>query len=294
MSWLDKLKLGMKKTARLLNISKVDFSSLDELEEALISADVGVALTSDIMARIRQIRPDSAAEIKEIIRAEVIKRLGPVARELEIDPSRKPFVILVAGVNGAGKTTTIGKLGQYYTEKGMKVSFVAGDTFRAGAVEQLQKWGEKVGCQIYKAAPNADAAGLIYDSLQKSIQEKDDIIFIDTAGRLHNKSHLMDELKKIDRVIKKLDASAPHETLLVLDATIGQNALAQVDAFAACVSISGLVMTKLDGTAKGGILLALTDKYHLPVVAIGVGEKADDLRPFTAQEYADSLIGESQ
>jgi fused signal recognition particle receptor len=212
---------------------------------------------------------------------------------LTIDEAHKPFVVLMIGVNGAGKTTTVGKLGQYYQSLGKQVSFVAADTFRAGAVEQLCRWGERIGCTVYTAKTGADAAGLVFDALEKSRLAGDDIIFIDTAGRLQNRTDLMDELQKITRVIRKQDPNAPHAVLLVLDATVGQNALSQVQAFQETAGVTGLIMTKLDGTAKGGILVALANRFKLPVHAIGVGEKADDLRPFTAESYVQSLIGGS-
>lgn len=291
MSWLDKLKSGMQKTARLFSFSKIDLNSLEELEDSLLMADVGVVTTAEIIEAVKSKKPVSSDEIKTIVQEEIVSRMMPYAKQLKIEKKSTPFVVLMIGVNGAGKTTTIGKLGSYYKDKGYKISFVAGDTFRAGAVEQLQEWGKRNNCTVYTTKTGGDAAGLIFDAIKSATENKDDIIFIDTAGRLQNRTDLMEELKKITRVIQKVDATAPHETILVLDATVGQNALLQVEAFLKTAPISGLVMTKLDGTAKGGILLALTQKFKLPIYAIGVGEKIDDLSNFTAEDYASSLLG---
>lgn len=292
MGFLDALKKGMKKTAAAFSFKKIDFDSLEQLEEALICADVGYGATEEILTHVKKKKPTNSAEMTAAIEEIIVAKLTPVARSLEIDRTHKPFVVLMTGVNGAGKTTTIGKLGKIYKDQGLKVSFVAADTFRAGATEQLQKWGERIGATVYAAKTGADAAGLVFDALTQSRANGDDILFIDTAGRLHNKTDLMNELEKITRVIRKIDESAPHATLLVLDATVGQNAIAQVKAFSDCVGLTGLIMTKLDGTAKGGILLALTDAFHLPIHALGVGEKVEDLQSFTAQQYADSLLKE--
>ncbi len=291
MSWLEKLKFGLKKTARILAGVKMDMSSLESLEESLLQADVGVTTTMDLIDTLKSRHPKDEAETRAIIREKLVEKLTPVAMPLTIDTTKKPFIILMIGVNGAGKTTTIGKLGMQYKQKGYKVSLVAGDTFRAGATEQLQKWGERIGCVVY-GKPNSDAAGLIFDAIKSAQKAGDDIILVDTAGRLHNRTDLMDELSKIVRVIQKCDPSAPHAGLLVLDATVGQNALMQVETFATMTKVTGLVMTKLDGTAKGGILLALTDKFKLPVHAIGVGEQIDDLNTFSATEYVEALLGE--
>ncbi len=291
MSWLDKLKIGMKKTAKLFSFSKIDFNTLEELEESLLMADVGVRTTTDMIDSIKSKKPSSAEDMKGFLKQEMVKRLDPFAKPLIIEKDKTPFVILMVGVNGAGKTTTIGKLGSYYKNKGYQVSFAAGDTFRAGAVEQLKTWGERNNCNVYTTVSGGDAAALVFDSIQMAKKNKDDILFIDTAGRLQNRSDLMAELEKINRVIKKTDVTAPHATLLVLDATVGQNALVQVDAFSKITNISGLVMTKLDGTAKGGILLALAERFSLPIHAIGVGEQLEDLAPFTAEQYVDSLLG---
>lgn len=291
MSWLEKLKIGMKKTAKLFSFSKMDFNTLEELEESLLMADVGVVTTTAIIDTIKAKKPSSAEAMKEILKQEMIKILTPYAVPLSIKNEKAPFVILMIGVNGAGKTTTIGKLGSYYKNKGYRVSFAAADTFRAGAVDQLKTWGEKNKCNVYTTTPGGDAAALVFDSIQMAKKNKDDILFIDTAGRLQNRSDLMAELEKINRVIKKADVNAPHATLLVLDATVGQNAVMQVDAFSKITNITGLIMTKLDGTAKGGILLSLAERFALPIHAIGVGEQIEDLSAFTAEEYVDSLLG---
>jgi fused signal recognition particle receptor len=231
------------------------------------------------------------AEIKATLAEEITDILAPVAVPLAPDFSRKPHVVLVVGVNGAGKTTTIGKLAKLYRDQGKAVSLAAGDTFRAAAVEQLKVWGDRTGCPVVARDTGADAAGLAFDALAEARARGDDLLFIDTAGRLQNKSDLMAELEKIVRVIKKQDESAPHDVLLVLDATVGQNAHSQVEIFREMVGVTGLVLTKLDGTARGGVLVALAEKFKLPVHAIGVGEKASDLRPFEAEGFARSLVG---
>lgn len=289
MSWLDKLKKGMQKTAGYFSFSQTDIS-WEDIEDALLMSDAGVQVTTALSDTVKKHHPKDMQTLKTLLKEEIIKRVQTVAQPLSIAKG-KTNVILMLGVNGAGKTTTIGKMGSYYKQKGLQVSFVAADTFRAGAVEQLQQWGVRVSCPVY-ADDKKESAALVFDALTKAKESGDDIVFIDTAGRLQNRVDLMDELKKIIRVIKKVDAEAPHACLLVLDATLGQNALVQVEAFSQTAPITGLVMTKLDGTAKGGILLALAEKFHLPVHALGVGEQADDLQPFTAQEYADSLLGE--
>ncbi len=292
MSWLERLKEGFRKTATLFSFTKVDLSQMEDVEDAFLQADVGYHTTSEWMNKIAQKKPQTPEQLRQIIYDMIVEKMTPVSQSLSIDTSKKPFVILMIGVNGAGKTTTIGKMGSFYKKQGLKVSFVAGDTFRAGATEQLQKWGERNNSRVYMAQTGADSAGLIYDSLKESRFNQDDVLFIDTAGRLHNRSDLMDELKKIVRVIKKIDETAPHAVLLVLDATVGQNALAQVQAFSEMIGVTGLVMTKIDGTAKGGILLALTDRFNLPIYALGVGEQIDDLQSFTAEQYAESLLGQ--
>ncbi len=293
MSWLAKLKHGLSKTASLFSFQTVDEAGLESLEESLLRSDMGYAVTEQVMTTVRHQKPTDGTALRTAVRGILIPKMNAVAKPLMLNTDHHPFVILMIGVNGAGKTTTIGKLGQFYQAQGYQVSFVAADTFRAGATEQLCRWGERLGCTVHRAESGADAAGLVYDALQKSKAAGDDILFIDTAGRLQNRSDLMDELKKITRVIQKQDPSAPHATLLVLDATVGQNALSQVKTFREMAGVTGLVMTKLDGTAKGGVLVALADQFGLPIHAIGVGEQADDLRPFTAESYIDSLLGES-
>ena len=243
------------------------------------------------LAKTRFDKEVDSDEVLEALAEEAARILAPVARPLAIDGTRKPHVILVCGVNGSGKTTTIGKLAKQFREEGHSVLLAAGDTFRAAAVEQLKVWGERTGCPVIARDTGADAAGLAFDAFQQAKEAGTDILMIDTAGRLQNKAHLMDELQKVIRVVKKLDETAPHDCLLVLDATVGQNAHSQVEVFGDMVSVTGLVMTKLDGTAKGGVVVALADKFGLPVHAVGVGEGADDLRPFEARAFARSLMG---
>lgn len=287
MRWLDKLKQGLKRTANVLSFSSVD---TEELEEALIMADMGVDTATKLVQKVHSQKPETPAQMRQILKQELLEKIEKVARPL-ILPNTKPAVVLMIGVNGAGKTTTIGKLAEKYTGEGKSVALVAGDTFRAGAVEQLQKWANKTGSDFYAGSPNCDAAGLIFDAIKSAKEKGTDIVFVDTAGRLQNRTDLMDELKKIVRVIQKADAAMPHETILVLDATVGQNALSQVKTFHEMCSLTGLIMTKLDGTAKGGVLVALSET-NLPIYAVGVGEQAEDLNAFSAQEYVESLLGE--
>lgn len=294
MSWLSKLKQGLSKTASLFSFKQVDLAGLEAVEEALLRSDVGYRTTEEMMQEVRQKKPQDGVALYQVVYDTLVQKVQPIAQPLQIDSTKSPFVILMVGVNGAGKTTTIGKLGHFYKEAGYKISFVAADTFRAGATEQLCRWGEKLSCPVYTAGTGADAAGLVFDALKQSKANQDDILFIDTAGRLQNRSDLMDELQKIKRVIQKQDATAPHAVLLVLDATVGQNAISQVKAFQEIAGVTGLIMTKLDGTAKGGILVALADQFKLPIHAIGVGEQFDDLQPFTASDYVKSLIGGNQ
>jgi fused signal recognition particle receptor len=232
-------------------------------------------------------------EIKTALAEEITKILEPVAQPLEIDRSHAPHVVLVVGVNGTGKTTTIGKFAQFYRDQGFRPMLVAGDTFRAAAVEQLQIWGERTGAPVVSGKPETDAAGLAYTALERAKLEGIDLLLVDTAGRLHNKTALMDELAKIIRVMRKLDPTAPHSTLLVLDATTGQNALNQVEVFQDLVDVGGLIVTKLDGSARGGVVVALAEEFGLPVHAVGVGEKVGDLRPFIASEFARGLVGDN-
>lgn len=301
-SWMDRLKSGLSRSTGSLGESlsgvftktRLDAQTVAELEEALISADLGTGLAARLAAAVAKGRYDreiSEAELRRVLADEITKVLAPVEKPLRVEADRAPFVILVAGVNGTGKTTTIGKLAKRLREEGAEVVLAAGDTFRAAAIEQLQVWGERSGSEVVARAAGADAAGLAFDAIQRARQKGADVVLIDTAGRLQNKAGLMAELEKIVRVIKKLDASAPHAVLLVLDATTGQNALSQVEAFKAVVPLTGLIMTKLDGTAKGGILVALADRFGVPVHFIGVGEAAEDLQPFSAKAFAEALTG---
>ena len=287
MRWLDKLKQGLKKTASVLSFSSMN---MDELEEALILSDMGVETTAELVGIVKAEKPKTSEEMHEILKRELIRKITPVAKPLTLSGG-KPMVILMVGVNGAGKTTTIGKLAAKYRDEGKSVACVAGDTFRAGAVEQLKKWAEKVGADFYSGTPGCDAAGLIFDAIKSAQKKETDIVFVDTAGRLQNRTDLMDELKKIVRVIHKVDENMPHETILVLDATVGQNALSQVKIFNEICGLTGLIMTKLDGTAKGGVLVALSEAA-LPIYAVGVGEGVEDLNAFSANEYVSSLLGE--
>lgn len=287
MRWLDKLKQGLKKTASVLSFKTMD---TDELEEMLILSDMGIEVADELVTLIKTEKPKTPEEMQAILKRELVKKIEPIAKPLML-PKTKPVVVLMVGVNGAGKTTTIGKLAVKYKDEGQSVACVAGDTFRAGAVEQLKKWADKVGADFYAGAPGCDAAGLIYDAIQSAKAKGTDVVFVDTAGRLQNRTDLMDELKKIVRVIHKIDENMPHETILVLDATVGQNALSQVKTFKEMCGVTGLVMTKLDGTAKGGVLVALA-KENLPVYAIGVGESVEDLNAFSAEDYVSSLLGE--
>ncbi len=271
----------------------LDDDMLEQLEELLITSDMGVEIALRVTANMAEGRFGklmSAREIKEVLAAEIASVMEPVARPLPIYP-RTPQVVLVVGVNGSGKTTTIGKLASQFRAAGKNVVIAAGDTFRAAAVEQLQVWGERAGVPVLTAPEGSDPAALAYDAMVKAEADGADLLMIDTAGRLQNRSDLMEELAKIVRVIRKKDPDAPHNTLLVLDATTGQNALSQVELFGKMADVSGLVMTKLDGTAKGGVLVALADKFGLPIHAIGVGEQIDDLQPFDPQEFADALVG---
>ncbi|MFQ1699744.1 signal recognition particle-docking protein FtsY [Loktanella agnita] len=271
----------------------LDDDMLEQLEELLISADMGVDTALRVtanMAEGRLGRKLSVTEIKQLMASEVARIMEPVARPMPLY-AKRPQVVLVVGVNGAGKTTTIGKLASQFQAAGKKVVIAAGDTFRAAAVEQLQVWGDRAGVPVLTAPEGSDPASLAFDAMTKAQADGADLLMIDTAGRLHNRSDLMEELSKIVRVIRKKDPDAPHNTLLVLDATTGQNAVQQVKVFQELADVSGLVMTKLDGTAKGGVLVALADKFGLPIHAIGVGEQIDDLAPFDPEEFAAALVG---
>ncbi len=300
--WFSRLKEGLGKTASrltqgiaaLVTKRKLDQAMLDELEETLIQADLGVATSGKLIDRLKRERFDkevSSDEVREAFAAAAAEILAPVASRLSPDAARKPHVVLVVGVNGSGKTTTIGKLAHRWKADGLKVMLAAGDTFRAAAVEQLQAWGQRAGVPVVAGAAGADSAALAFEALERARKEGIDVLAIDTAGRLHNKAHLMEELAKLVRVIRKLDPTAPHDAILVLDATVGQNAHNQVEVFSKALPLTGLVVTKLDGTAKGGVLVALADAFRIPVVAVGVGESADDLRPFEAKAFARSLMG---
>lgn len=302
MNWLQRLKAGLGRSAAkmssgiidLFTKRKLDDDALQDLEDLLITADLGVGTAAKLSASLAKTRfgkEVEPAEIQAALAEDITVMLEPVAKPLIIDPTHGPHVVLVVGVNGAGKTTTIGKLAKQYSEQGLKVMLAAGDTFRAAAVEQLQVWGERTGCTVISRDIGADAAGLAYDAVEQAKREGVDVLLIDTAGRLQNKQGLMDELLKVVRVIKKVDETAPHDTVLVLDSTVGQNAHSQVDVFKEMVDVSALVMTKLDGSAKGGVVVALAEGFALPVVAIGVGEGIDDLQPFEARAFARSLMG---
>ena len=298
--WFQRLKDGLSKTSTKLSDgitsiftkSRLDGATLDDLEDLLIQADLGVETAARITQAISKGRFEkgiSADEVRAILAAEVERVLAPVARALTIDTANKPHVILVVGVNGTGKTTTIGKIAAKLTREGRKVILAAGDTFRAAAIDQLKIWGERTGTRVVARDVGADSSGLAYDALREARDLGADVLLIDTAGRLQNKAALMEELEKVIRVLKKLDPGAPHDVLLVLDATTGQNALSQVEVFRDRAGVTGLVMTKLDGTARGGILVAISARYGIPVYAVGVGEGVDDLQPFEASEFARAI-----
>jgi fused signal recognition particle receptor len=300
-SWWQRLSGGLKRTSSsiggavtdLVAKRRLDQAMLDDIEEVLIRADLGLESAARIAAAVGEGRYDksiTADEVKAVVAAEVEKVLTPVAKPLPIGEGQ-PFVVLVVGVNGSGKTTTIGKLAAKFRAEGRSVMLAAGDTFRAAAIDQLNIWGGRSGASVIARAPGADAAGLAFDALTQARGEGVDVLLVDTAGRLQNKAVLMDELQKIVRVMKKVDPAAPHAVLLVLDATVGQNALSQVEVFRDLAGVSGLVMTKLDGTARGGILVAIAAKYGLPVHFIGVGEGIDDLAPFSAKDFARAIAG---
>jgi fused signal recognition particle receptor len=301
--WLARLRAGLaRSTARLtegvtalFRKRRLDEEALEELEETLIAADLGVGASRRIVEAFRRTRfgrEVTDEEVRAALAEEIAAILAPVAQPLAIDRARAPHVVLVVGVNGTGKTTTIAKLGSQYRAQGMKVGMVAGDTFRAAAVEQLQVWAERTGARFFAPSkPGADAAGLAFDALTTARAEGLDLLLVDTAGRLHNKTALMEELRKVIRVLRRVDGTAPHTVLLVLDATTGQNAVQQVKVFREMVEVTGLVVTKLDGSAKGGVVVALAQEFGLPVHAVGVGEKAEDLRPFAARDFARGLLG---
>jgi fused signal recognition particle receptor len=300
--WLARLRAGLSRTssqltsgiAAALTRRRLDQQTLDALEETLIAADLGVATAAKLTAALAREKFDKEVtdeEVRVALADDIADILAPVALPLVPDPARKPHVVLVIGVNGSGKTTTIGKLARLYRDEGRSVMLAAGDTFRAAAIDQLRIWGERTGCPVVARETGADAAGLAFDALETAKREGADLLLIDTAGRLHNREDLMGELSKVIRVLRKLDADAPHSCLLVLDATVGQNAHSQVEIFREMASVTGLVITKLDGTARGGVLVALAERFGLPVHAIGVGEGVDDLRPFDARAFARDLMG---
>lgn len=300
--WFQRLKAGLQKTSSRLadgitgvfTKRKLDADTLDDLEDLLLQADLGVETASRIVQTLKSTRfgkEVSPEEIRAVLASEIEKVLEPVAMPLVSVGGGKPHVIMFVGVNGTGKTTTIGKLASHFKREGHSLILAAGDTFRAAAIEQLKVWGERTGAPVVARQIGSDAAGLAYDALEQAKAEDRDLVLIDTAGRLQNKSQLMDELEKIVRVIRKQDSTAPHQVLLVLDATTGQNALNQVDVFKDKAGVTGLVMTKLDGTARGGILVAISARFKLPIVAIGVGEGVDDLQAFDARAFSRAIAG---
>ena len=301
-SWLKRLAQGLKRSSAKLGEGvagalakrRLDAATRAGLEDALVAADLGQAAARALVQAIAEDRHDKDITDQELRRAlarEIARLLRPAERAPVLGSARKPHVVLVVGVNGSGKTTTIGKLAKQARERGAKVVLVAGDTFRAAAVEQLKIWGARADAPIVAGAEGADAAGLAFGALEQARRRGDDLLLIDTAGRLHNKADLMAALQKIARALAKVDASAPHDVLLVLDAAIGQNALQQVEIFKQMVNVTGLIVTKLDGTARGGVLVALVERFGLPVLAVGVGEGIDDLRPFEAEGFARALVG---
>ena len=303
MSWLDRLKTGLTRSTSKLGDSlaglatgamPLDDARLDAIEEALIAADLGPAVAARIRDRLADVKFAKGideAGLKAAVAAEVSAVLAPVAKPLTVTAFPRPHVILVVGVNGSGKTTTIAKLARRFTEADYTVMLAAGDTFRAAAIAQLRIWADRIGVPVISGEQGADAAGLAFTALQAARAAGSDVLIIDTAGRLQNKAGLMDELAKMRRVVQKLSPAAPHDTVLVLDATTGQNALNQIEVFRDIAHVTGLVMTKLDGSARGGVLVAAAERFRLPIHAIGVGEGMDDLRPFAADDFGDALAG---
>lgn len=301
-SWRDRLFGGLKRTSDklgenltgLFGKAALDEQTLDEIEEALIVSDLGPAMAARVRDRLsegRYNRELTEDYLREIIAEEIEKTLAPVARPLEIEAFPRPQVILVIGVNGSGKTTTIAKLANLFLEQDYGVMLAAGDTFRAAAIGQLKVWAERLGIPIVAGKEGGDAAGIVFDAVKQATETGIDVLIVDTAGRLQNKTELMDELAKIRRVLGRLNPAAPHDVVLVLDATTGQNALNQIEVFKEVAQVTGLVMTKLDGTARGGVLVAAAEKYRLPIHAIGVGEKIEDLRPFDPGDMARAIAG---
>lgn len=303
-TWFARLTSGLSKSstklgdgvASIFTKRKLDSETLEELEELLITADLGIAAAERITDALAQDKFDKEItddEVRAALADEVAETLRPLEKPLAVDAAKSPHVILMIGVNGTGKTTTIGKLARKFQEDGKSVMLAAGDTFRAAAIEQLTAWGTRTGAPVIARDVGADAAGLAFDAVNEARRVGADVLLIDTAGRLQNKSALMDELAKIVRVLKKLDDTAPHDVVLVLDATVGQNAISQAQAFSEIAGVTGLVMTKLDGTARGGVLVALADKFKLPIHFVGVGESVEDLQPFNADAFARALAGQT-
>ena len=301
-SWLDRLRAGFQKTSDrlgenltgLITTSKLDDFVLDEIEEALIASDLGPQTAAKVRERLRGERFEgelTEAKVRGIVAEELEKILAPVAEPLEIDAFPRPQVILVVGVNGSGKTTTIAKLAHLFLEQDYSVLLAAGDTFRAAAIDQLRVWADRIGVPIIAGPEGSDSSAIVFDGVKKATAEGIDVLIVDTAGRLQNKTGLMDELAKIRRVLGRLNPEAPHDVVLVLDATTGQNALGQIEVFREVAGVTGLVMTKLDGTARGGVLAAAAERYRMPIHAIGVGERIDDLRPFDPGETARAIAG---
>tara|TARA_B110000238_G_C16140297_1_gene445895 strand:- start:5386 stop:6321 length:936 start_codon:yes stop_codon:yes gene_type:complete len=300
--WFGRLKAGLQRSSEKISTGitelftkrKLDAEALQDLKDILIQGDLGVSTATRLTSSLAKTRFDqeiSSEEIKIALAEEVATILAPVAQPLVIDGTHKPHIILVCGINGSGKTTTIGKMARQFKNQGKSVTLAAGDTFRAAAVEQLQIWGERSDCPVISRDNGADAAGLAFDAIKEAQASGADVLMIDTAGRLQNRKDLMEELTKVVRVIRKVDETAPHSVLLVMDATIGQNAHSQVEVFKDMVDVSGLIITKLDGSAKGGVVVSLAERFEIPVHAVGVGEGIDDLRPFEADAFARSLIG---
>jgi fused signal recognition particle receptor len=295
MAWLSKLKEGLVKTSmrfkEVFSSSILDKKAYESLEEALILSDVGVQTAHQLVQEVQSQNPACMKDAADALSRRIESLMKEAEEPFFVDLNHKPFVLLMSGVNGAGKTTTIAKLAQKFKKQGLSVLLVAADTFRSAGIEQLQEWGDKIGIPVFSKPLGSDPAGVVFDAVIKAQTMKADVVLVDTSGRLPNKKELMAELEKINRVIKKIDETAPHASLLVLDASVGQNTLTQVEAFSNCLPITGVVMTKLDGSAKGGVLIALTQKFHLPVCYLGVGEKEEDLQMFKADEYAQSLLG---
>ncbi|MCZ6763375.1 MAG: signal recognition particle-docking protein FtsY [Alphaproteobacteria bacterium] len=299
--WLKRLRAGLSKSTGALSTGvgaifakrKLDGDTIAELEELLIAADLGVATAAKLANAIGAVRFDGEADahaVRRHLAGDIARILEPVAKPLSVKRSHAPHIILMVGVNGTGKTTTVGKLAHIYKDQGLSVMLAAADTFRAAAIEQLRQWGARVGVAVFADAEGTDPAAVAYRALAQAQADGVDLLLVDTAGRLHNKADLMAQLEKICRVMGKLDETAPHDCVMVLDATTGQNAHAQVETFAKMVNVTGLVVTKLDGSARGGVIVALADRFGLPIHAVGVGEGAEDLRPFEARDFANSLL----